>query len=78
MGTPEEMAAERHFTPPTLTEALRDKLSIDALYHEYYNEEETLRDIKDAVKDWLRTAAKPQGLSQEATVKLLITLVDEP
>lgn len=75
MGTPEDVAAEKYFTLPTLTEALR-----------VLGYREDIELAKRVFKEWLRTVGLPQyfepdGMSFNATESirnLLITLVDEP
>lgn len=81
MGTPEDVAAEKHFTPPTLTTML-----IKALHEDYEPECESeakarewyLSTIKSTLKEWLRTVSLPQQMFEESARQLLITLVDEP
>ena len=80
MGTPEDVAAEKYFTPPTLTEMLeKDMLDFTSL---------EIRGIKGIFKEWLRTVGigyggrTPEGAIIrdiiEGTRRTLIALVDEP
>ena len=79
MGTPEDVATEKYFTPPTLTTMLRDALNMEPQSDAHAQAmEDTLTTIKSAFKDWLRTVGLPQQMSEESTRQLLITLVDEP
>lgn len=77
MGTPEDVAAEKHFTPPTLTKMLKGGM-LDPYPHP-----DTVDRVKGIFKEWLRTVSLG-GMTEhtlvviEATRKLLITLVDEP
>lgn len=81
MGTPEDVAAEKYFTPPTLTEALRKNL-----YMEPENDiqaraiEDTLNIIRSTFKEWLRTVELPNETLEalRSQRQLLIILVDEP
>lgn len=81
MGTPEDVAAEKHFTPPTLTAMLTRALDQG---YELRFESETeahkryLDTIKFTIKEWLRTVGMPYPMGTESTRNLLITLVDEP
>jgi len=72
MGTPEDVATEKHFTPPTLTEMLKEEM-LDP-----YPEPDAVDVVKRIFKDWLRTVGLPSQMSEESTRQLLITLVDEP
>jgi len=70
MGTPEDVAAERYFTPPderTLTEMLKVL---------GYREDVEL--AKKVFKNWLRKVGLTYCGTPEATRQLLIILVDEP
>ena len=79
MGTPEDVAAEKHFTPLTLTLMLKNSLEMEAVSSiQTQAIEDTLTAIKSTFKDWLRTVGLPQQMSEESTRQLLITLVDEP
>lgn len=81
MGTPEDIAADKYFTPPTLTAML-----IKALHEDLESESESeaegrkyyLDTIKSTFKEWLKTVGIPHQMSEDATRQLLITLVDEP
>ena len=84
MRTPEDVATEKHFTPPTLTKQL-----YDCLWRPYKScspdpqsivdlKGEIITSLKTVIKEWLRTVGLPQQMSEEATRQLLITLVDEP
>lgn len=85
MATPEDVAAKKHFTSPTLTTMLRDNLKempevcmepeCDA--HTQAIEDE-LGTIKSTFKEWLKTVGISHQMSEESTRQLLITLVDEP
>lgn len=73
MGTPEDVAAEKYFTPPTLTEMLK-----------VLGYSEDIELAKRIFKEWLRTIGLGDLTSRtlrsdivESTRKLLITLVDE-
>ena len=80
MGTSEDVAAEKHFIPPTLTEMLLSK--------DTWLDGPDIDIIKGVFKEWLRTVGLPNryGISRDAalfnitesTQQLLITLVDEP
>lgn len=70
MGGPEDAAAEKYFTPPTLTDML---VNSDTSFHR-----EQLTTAKEIFKDWLRTVSLPDYVGLPETRKLLITLVDEP
>ena len=79
MGTPEDVAAEKYFTPLTLTAMLRSNLNMEPENDTQAQAiEDTLTGIKSTFKDWLRTVGLPQQMSEESTRQLLITLVDEP
>ncbi len=79
MGTPEDVAAERYFTPPTLTTSLRSNLNMEPENDAQAQAiKDTLDTIKSTFKEWLRTVGLPQQMSEESTRQLLITLVDEP
>lgn len=79
MGTPEDVAAEKYFTPPTLTTALRENLGMEPECDtEAQADEDTISVIKSTFKEWLRTVSLPQQMSEESTRQLLIVLVDEP
>lgn len=77
MGTPEDVATEKHFTPPTLTEMLKIL---------GYREDIDL--AKRIFKDWLKTVGLTDHYSPDkygvnfnttdSTRRLLIILVDEP
>ena len=79
METPEDIAAERYFTPPVLRTMLRKTLPIQpwSLY-EAHKAEHILAMAKATFKDWLRTVGLPETMNAEETRRLLITLVDEP
>ena len=79
MGTPEDVAAEKHFTPSTLTEMLRSNLSMEpeSDAHAQVIEDE-LNTIKSTFKEWLRTVGLPGLGTEEPIRRLLMTLVDEP
>ena len=67
MGTSEDVAAEKYFTPPTLTKALRSNLHMDALYDgEAQANEATLFTIKATFKEWLRTVGMPYSMTEES------------
>ena len=70
MGTPEDVAAEKYFTPPTLTEML---VNADTFFYP-----DQLATAKEVFKEWLKTVGLPTQMSEESTRQLLITLVDEP
>lgn len=84
MGTPEDVATEKHFTPPTLTEMLNKNINFER-NPESEGEAEAidreLTTIKDTFKEWLRTVSlggvEDYGIADD-TRNLLITLVDEP
>ena len=79
MGTPEDIVAEKYFTPPTLTEMLRTNLGMEPRRDaEAQAIEDELNTIKSTFRDWLRTVGLPYQMSEESTRQLLITLVDEP
>ena len=79
MGTPEDVAAEKYFEPPTLTEMLRNNLLMEPeCDSEAQAIEDTLTTIKDTFKEWLGTVGLPLWMTEEATRQLLITLIDEP
>ena len=79
MGNSEDVAAERYFTPPTLTAMLRGNLNMDPESDaEAQATKDTVIAIKSTFKEWLRTVGLPQQMSEESTRHLLITLVDEP
>ena len=79
MGTPEDVAADKHFTPPTLTEMLRAAFMVQLESSANAQAiEDDLIFIKTTFKDWLRTVGLPYQMSEESTRQLLITLVDEP
>ena len=79
MGTAEDVAADKHFTPPTLTAALRSNLGMEPECDtEAQANEDTLTTIKSTFKDWLRTLYLSHQMSEESTRQLLITLIDEP
>jgi len=89
MGTPEDVTAEKYFTPPTLTEALRMNLRMEPECDaEAQAIEDTLNTIKSTFNEWLRTVGLPHYHSfdrdgnafnaTESIQKLLIILVDEP
>lgn len=83
MATPEDVAADKHFTPPTLTTALRENLKMEpGCDAEAQAIEEELTTIKSTFKEWLRTVGLAQGASTcviaENVRRLLIALVDEP
>ena len=79
MGTPEDVAAEKYFTPPTLTTMLRDSLYMEPECDADIKAiEDTLNAIKTTFKDWLKVVGLPYQMSEESTRQLLITLVDEP
>jgi len=79
MGTPEDVAAEKHFTPPTLTEMLRTNLGMEPECDtDFQAIEYELCTIKSTFKEWLRTVGLSRQISKESTRQLLITLVDEP
>lgn len=79
MGTPEDVATEKHFTPPTLTEMLNK----NAAHYESMEEGAVifLEDAKIVFKEWLRTVSlggiEDYGIADD-TRNLLVTLVDEP
>lgn len=63
----------------TLTQMLREALPMEAHNDlEHQTIESTLIDLKNTIKEWLRTVGLPQQMSEESTRQLLITLVDEP
>ena len=70
MGIPEDVAAEKYFTSPTLTEML---VNADTFFYP-----DQLIAVKEVFKEWLRTVGLPTQMSEESTRQLLITLVDEP
>lgn len=81
MGTPKDVAAEKHFTPPTLTQMLDKSLNFGGGPETKCEADATeweLTIIKDVFKDWLRTVGLTDCGSPEAIRQLLITLVDEP
>ena len=79
MGTPEDVATEKHFTPPTLTESLRSDLDMEPTCDaEAQAMKDTLMSIKAILKRWLSTVGLPETMDAEETRRLLITLVDEP
>lgn len=79
MGTPEDIAAEKHFTPPTLTTMLRSNLGMEAECDVMVQAiEDEIDTIKSTLKEWLRTVRLPCQMSKESTRQLLIILVDEP
>jgi len=79
MNGPEEAAMEKHFTPPTLTAALRSNLGMEATCDaEVQAIEDELVTIKSTVKEWLRTVGLPCRMGVESIRHLLITLVEEP
>ena len=77
MGTPEDVAAEKYFTPPTLTGMLKE------LWHY-----EDIAPAKRIFKEWLKTVDLPHYHSfdrdgnafnaTESIQHLIIQLVDEP
>ena len=67
MGTPEDVAAEKYFTPPTLTKMLK-----------VIGYREDVELSKRIFKEWLHTVRLPDYGNPEVTRRLLITLVDEP
>jgi len=76
---PEDVAAERYFTSPTLTAALRSNLCMEPECDaEAQAIEDTLTTIKSTFKEWLRTVGLSYQMSDESTQQLLIALVDEP
>ena len=77
MGTSEDVAAEKYFTPPTLTAMLRGNLWMEPECGVHAIEDE-LNTIKSTIKEWLKTVGLPWQMSEESTRQLLITLVDEP
>ena len=72
MATPEDVAADKHFTPPTLTEMLKEEM-LDP-----YPYPDAVDKVKQIFKEWLRTVGLPNGMIVESTRHLLITLIDEP
>lgn len=72
MGTPEDVAADKHFAPPTLTGMLKEGM-LDP-----YPYPDAVDRVKEIFKEWLKTVGLPQQMSEEATRQLLIALVDEP
>jgi len=75
MGTPEDVAAEKYFTPPTLTEMLKENM-LDP-----YPIPDAVDKVKEIFKEWLRTVGLPDSRfwqAPESIRQLLITLVDEP
>jgi len=75
MGTPEDVMAEKYSTPSTLTEMLRENLSLG---HNDIDEHE-LSTIKGTFEKWLRNANIGSDFSSDLaqTRELLIDLVDE-
>jgi len=75
MGTVEDVAVEKHFTPPTLTEMLKEEMLDPEPYPEAVDK------VKEIFKNWLRTVSlggvEDYGIADD-TRNLLITLVDEP
>ena len=67
MGTPEDVACEKYFTPPTLTEMLK-----------ILGYREDIELAKKIFKEWLRTVGLTDCGTPETIRQLLITLVDEP
>lgn len=79
MGTPENVAAEKYFTPPTLTAMLRGNLWMEPECDAHAQAiEDELNTIKTTLKEWLQTVGLPSPASVASTRQLLITLVDEP
>ena len=79
MGTSEDVAAEKYFTPHTLTEMLKSSLSMEPESDAHAQAiEDELSTIKSTFKEWLKTVGLPRQMSEESTRQLLITLVDEP
>jgi len=72
MGTPEDVMAEKYFTPPTLTEML---VNCDT-----YFEADQISASKRIFKEWLRTVGLPNCYPnvEDGIKHLLITLIDEP
>jgi len=79
MGTPEDVAAEKYFTPPTLTEMLRESLKMEPECDaEARANEDMLSTIKLTFKEWLHTVGLTDYAAPRSVRQLLITLVDEP
>ena len=72
MGTPEDVAAEKYFTPPTLTEMLKENM------FDPYPYPDAVDQVKEIVKKWLCIIGLTDCGTPEDTRRLLMTLVDEP
>lgn len=75
MGTPEDVACEKHFTPHTLTEMFLTREITDGTGSIPYPSIDVAKGI---FKEWLRTVLIPYYPDLAEIKHLLIILVDEP